>query len=213
MRDIPMFATENGIGSLILKDIPYSGNGYVNIFDASNMEAFLEECHDFCKMAGAKNLYISGKDVPDKHPLHTEIWIMECPSCKFESTDAILVPVDDSNAEKWREIYNNRMADVPTAAFMSRARVEKMLNEGNAYLIYRDKTLLGIGAVSENRVDCIASAFDGAGRDVLLALCSILSGESVELEVASVNVRAISFYRKLGFQKIGIKENWYKYVP
>ena len=213
MQNIPMFTTENGVGSLVLKDIPYSGDAYVYVLDSGNIEPFIDECYAFCKMAGAGNVYISGKDIPDKYPLYTEIWVMESSSRNWKSTDAILVPVDDSNVQIWRELYNIRMADVPVAAFMSGARIEQLLKKGTAYLIYRDKTLLGIGAVSENRMDCIASAFRGAGGDVLLALRTAILGNIIELEVASTNRKAISFYERFGFSKKAIKEIWHKYIP
>ena len=40
MRDFPMFTTENGVGSLVLREIPYRGVAYVTIRDASAPIAF-----------------------------------------------------------------------------------------------------------------------------------------------------------------------------
>ena len=51
MRNIPVFTTENGVGSLVLQEIPYTGNAYVRIHDSVMPEAFLRECVDFCTMA------------------------------------------------------------------------------------------------------------------------------------------------------------------
>ena len=212
MRDIPMFTTENGVASLLLTQIPYTADAYVRIFDSTVLERFIEECADFCHMAGAKRVYFTGTNIPDIYPLFTEIWQMQYPASKLPKTDATLVAVDDTNAEIWRKIYNDRMADIPTAAFMSRARTEQLLKSGNAYFIYRDTALLGIGAVSEQSIDCIASVTHGAGKDVLYTLATVLMGDLVHLQVASENKRAVSFYEKLGFEKTDVKEIWYQYI-
>ena len=44
MRDLPVFTTENGVGSLVFKEIPYSGTAYVTIHDSSFPTEFLMEC-------------------------------------------------------------------------------------------------------------------------------------------------------------------------
>ena len=49
MRDLPMFTTENGVGSLVLKEIPYNGTAYITIHSSSFPTDFLKECADFCR--------------------------------------------------------------------------------------------------------------------------------------------------------------------
>lgn len=213
MRDIPMFTTEYGVASLILKEIPYCKDAYVLILDSSAVEQFVEECADFCRMAGARNIYLAGADVPVKYPLFTEIWQMQCPVNQLQKSDAELMPVNESNAGRWREIYNARMANIPAAAFMSGIRVEQLLKSGSCYFAYRNKKILGIVAISGQNIVCIASVLPGAGKDILCALTNIVSGEMLHLEVASENKRAVSFYEKLGFKKTAVKEIWYQYVP
>ena len=70
--------------------------------------------------------------------------------------------------------------------------------------------LLGIGIAAGERIDAVAACVPGAGRDVVLALAHAISGETVCLEVASTNTRAVRLYGCLGF--IAAKEVicWYK---
>ena len=44
MRNIPFFTTENGVATLVLKEIPYKGEGYILVHGANKMEALLAEC-------------------------------------------------------------------------------------------------------------------------------------------------------------------------
>ena len=73
MRDFPMFTTENGIASLILKQIPYWGSAYIRIQDSKEPEMLLAECVDFCHCAGAQKIYATGHSVLEKYPL--SFWI------------------------------------------------------------------------------------------------------------------------------------------
>ena len=61
MRNIPVFTTEYGVGSLILREIPYRQEAYIRIQDTKEPEAFLGECVDFCKAAGAERIYGTGQ--------------------------------------------------------------------------------------------------------------------------------------------------------
>ena len=44
MRNIPVFTTEFGVASLILKEIPYTGIAYVRLQSSLFPEKLLEEC-------------------------------------------------------------------------------------------------------------------------------------------------------------------------
>ena len=69
MRDFPVFTTENGVGSLSLKEIPYSGIAYVTIHDSSFPTEFLKECLDFCRAVGATKVYATGHETLEVYPL------------------------------------------------------------------------------------------------------------------------------------------------
>ena len=70
MRDFPVFSTENGVGSLVLKEIPYNGAAYVTIHSSSFPTEFLNECVEFCRAVGARDVYAAGDDCLRQYPLH-----------------------------------------------------------------------------------------------------------------------------------------------
>ena len=210
MRDIPVFTTENGVASLTLKQIPYTGAAYIKIQATAAPQAFLQECRDFCRMAGAENIYAAGHAVAEAYPLHTRVLQMTAARQSLPDTDTALMPVTESTLEEWRQLYNRRMAGVDNAAYMTKEDARQMLARGDGYFVHRGDSLLGIGVVSEDRLEAIASAIPGAGRDVVLALCHGIFAERVVLEVASTNEKAIRLYENLGFLKIGEVSRWYR---
>ena len=42
MKDFPVFTTEYGVASLILKEIPYQGTAYITLQDSLEPEKLLE---------------------------------------------------------------------------------------------------------------------------------------------------------------------------
>ena len=54
MKDFPVFTTENGVASLILKEVPYRGEAYIHLRDSQDPKALLEECVSFCAACGAE---------------------------------------------------------------------------------------------------------------------------------------------------------------
>ncbi len=210
VKDFPVFSTQNGVGSLILKEIPYRQTAYIRISDSQTPDIFLEECVSFCKTVGAEHIYATGHDHLQAWPLHTAILQMQILRCQLPDTDAALFPVTEQTLAQWRELYNRRMMTVPNAAYMTEAEGQEMLSRGEGYFIHRGKTLLGIGMASGNRLQAVASAVPGAGRDCVLALSHALSGETVELDVAAANVPAMELYERLGFVPCKELSRWYK---
>ena len=213
MRDIPLFTTEYGVASLVLKEIPYSSDAYVHIHDTCKLETFVDECCDFCVLAGANRVYATGKDLDVKFPLYTDVWQMECPHALLPKTDAVIVSMQKDTAQRWMELYNTHMRKVPTASFMSLSKVEGILEKKSGYFVYQNGILIGIGAVSGSKVDAIISLIPGAGKDVFCALSSVISDDVVSLEVASVNTKAINLYNKLGFICKNVLQRWYQIYP
>jgi len=210
MRDFPVFSTENGVGSLVLKEIPYSGIAYVTIHDSSFPTDFLNECLDFCRAVGAEKVCASGHKILEAYPLYTAVYQMSAPWEAIPETDACIFPVTDKTISNWREIYNNRMKDIDNASYMSQNAAEEMLKRGDGYFVHRDGTLLGIGIASDDRIDCIASVVRGQGREVVSALKNALMCDRVILEVASTNQRAIRLYESMGFIISDEVSRWYK---
>ena len=77
MRDFPVFTTENGVGSVVLREVPYKGEAYITIQDTQCPQAFLADCVAFCRMAGAERIYATGHKSLEAHPLYTSVLLMQ----------------------------------------------------------------------------------------------------------------------------------------
>ena len=210
MRDFPVFTTENGVGSLVLKEIPYSGIAYITIRDTSFPEDFLQECCEFCTAVGAQRIFASGHKILESYPIHTSVVRMSAPMDIFPETDACLFPVTEQTLSQWQEIYNHKMKCVDNASYMSDLAAKEMLKRGDGYFIHKDGCLLGIGIAADDRIDCIASVLPGKGKEILCALASALFCDRVQLQVASTNSRAIRLYESAGFIKTAEVSRWHK---
>ena len=210
MRDIPMFTTENGVASLILREIPYRGEAYIRVQDTVCPKELLEECVSFCRIAGAEKIYATGHDHLQNYPLHTKVLRMMRAIDGLPETDALTMPVMEQTLERWREIYNDAMKPVDNASYMDTRQAKKLLQEGNGYFVHRNGELLGIGIASDDTIHAVVSVKPGAGQDVLSALTHALFSENIILEVASTNTRAIGLYERLGFIKTAELSAWYQ---
>lgn len=212
MQNIPVFTTQNGVGSLILREISYTKIAYIKIQSTQEPEAFLEDCLSFCKTVGAETIYASGHDVVMTYPFHTAIWRMTRSREGLADTQACLFPVTEKTVNRWLEIYNQKMLGVANATYMNFLDGRKMIAKGNGYFIHKNGSLLGIGIASGEMIEVVASVQPGAGREIVLALNHALSGEQITLEVASVNEKAVRLYESLGFIKTAELSKWYKII-
>ena len=212
MQDIPFFSTQFGVASLTLNQIPYTSDSYIRIQATTNGAKLLKECVDFCRAAGAERIYATGDQVTEQYPFHTQIWKMCCKRTQIPETDAALVPVNADTLEQWRSIYNEKMRNVPNAAVMTLSAAKMLLETKTAFFVLRDELLLGIGAIEETQIKAIASVVPGSGADIVSALNSALSGETVYAEVASENNAAIRLYKRLGFAQEQIIAQWHKII-
>lgn len=210
MKDIPVFATEYGIASLVLKEIPYQSAAYVTVRDSLEPERLLEECIGFCRACGADRIYATGHSELESRPLYTAMWQMQCSLEALPDTDAALWPVQENTLKQWQQIYNDKVRNLPNGAWMTDADARKMIEKGDGYFIHRGETLLGIGRASGDTIDWVASLQPGAGRDVLLALSHAITEETVLLTVASVNIKAVKLYENLGFLKNKELSRWFQ---
>lgn len=209
MRDFPVFTTENGVASLRFREVPYKGIAYITLRDSLYPEKLLRECVEFSRAVGAETIYASGNAILESFPLHTAVWRMSRQRDGMDETNAALFPVTENTLESWRKIYNEKMKTVPNAATMTRQDGEELLKQGGGYFVHAKEELLGIGIVRGDRVDAVAAVKSGAGKDVMLALCSAVFSESIQLEVASANLRAVKLYERLGFIKTQEISRWY----
>lgn len=210
MKDFPVFTTQYGAASLVLKEIPYRETAYVIIRDSLEPEKLAEECAQFCRACGAERVYVKGDGKLQNYPLHTIVYEMRGESRVDESQVESLFPVTSETVSEWRRICNERMRKVDNSATQESGDEKKILESGGAYFVHRDGELLGIGWIDQGELLAVASVKPGAGERVMHTLMSLDPGKQLRLEVVSTNERAIRLYEKLGFVKTKEMARWYR---
>lgn len=210
MRDISMFTTDLGAASLVLSQIPYTATAYIRIQSSVNGENFLQECTSFCMMAGAKKIYATGHIACKVYPYHNSVILMRANKVKFVNTDAKLISVTNETVGLWRSIYNEKAVHIDNSRYLTASEEQTYLMDGNSYFVYRNEQLLGVSRIEGNRIVWIASLTAGAGFDVLQATLSAISADTVELEVASTNRKALDLYICCGFEAVETLSDWYE---
>lgn len=210
MKDLPVFTTEYGAASLVLREIPYQGVAYVRLQDSLEPEKLLKECVSFCRMVGADRIIATGNEILESLPFHTAIWQMTCPREALPDTDAALWPVTPETADRFRKIYNEKVKTIPNAAWMDDKDQKEMIASGEGYFVHRAGRLLGIGRVCGEELRFLAAIQPGAGETVVKTLAQATTGDRVLVEVASANRKAVRLYEKLGFLKIKELSAWHR---
>lgn len=210
MRDMPVFDTEFGVASLILKELPYRQEAYIIIQSALQPEELLKECISFCRMVGAEKIYARGHDILEQYPLHTAVVEMRGEAFVDQNKMRSLFPVTEQTVSRWRNIINERMKGVDNAATLESRDEKKILESGGAYFIHSDGKLLGVGWMEDTMLLSLAAVEPGAGEKVMHSLMSLVEGAAMTLEVASTNTRAIRLYEKLGFLQTKEISRWYR---
>lgn len=212
MRDIPVFTTEYGVASLVLREIPYRQEGYICIQSSCQPEELLAECVSFCKACGAEKIYARNHDFLQKYPLHTAILKMQGIARINESRVENLWPVTEKTVSRWRQFMNQRLRNVDNAATLVSQGEKEILELGGAYFVHKHGELLGGGWLVNGELLLIAASVPGAGEQVMHTLMSIQPGQSLKLEVASTNTRAIRLYERMGFIQTEELCRWYKII-
>lgn len=211
MKDIPIFTTEFGVASLVLREIPYKQVAFVRVQDVQpgHLDDLLAECVGFCRAAGAERVLATGEEGLETYPLDSTVLQM---SLAYEprEPEAMLWPVTEKTVSRWREIYNKAMADLPNHATLTALDEKEIVASGGAYFVHQNGELLGLGWFREEQLLALVSVVPGMGTVVARTLFTAMEVDRITLEVASTNTRAIRLYEKLGFLKTGERERWYK---
>lgn len=210
MRDFPVFTTEHGAASLILKEIPYRKEAYIRIQSTQEPEKLLEECVSFCTACGAEKIYAAGHDILKNYPLHTCVLQMRGELFISEEEIPAMFPVTEQTVAKWRALYNEKMKDVDNASTLEARDEARILSSGGAYFIHDSGIPLGIGWMEENKLSAIAALKPGAGELLCKAMQSLIPQQQIILEVASTNEKAFRLYERLGFIKSSELSRWYR---
>ena len=211
MKDIPMFDTDTGVSTLLLKEIPYRQIAYVKVqsVQPGGLREHLQACVSFCRMCGAARVLAQGHPELEQWPLHSSVLTMRLQIPDVEPP-AMVFPVTEETVGRWREIYNEKMAPVDNAATMTARDEKEILGSGGACFVHDSGKLLGIGWVRGDEILCLAAVEPGAGERVLGTLLTLLEGDRAVLDVASTNSRAIRLYERMGFLTAGERTRWYQ---
>lgn len=211
MKDFPVFTTDYGVSSLILREIPYRREAYIHIQDVQpdQLAEHLRECVSFCRMAGAESIYAGGYDLLSAYPVHTSVYEMRGTAWVDPDKLESLFPVTEKTVSRWRSVLNERLQKVDNAATLTAADEKKILESGGAYFVHHDGELLGVGWMEDAKLLMVAGVKPGAGERVMHTLMSLVEGADMTIEVASTNTRALRLYEKLGFLRIRELLRWY----
>ena len=210
MKDFPMFTTEFGIASLVLKEIPYRAEAYIIIQATQQPEELLRECVSFCRMCGAEKIYARGHEVTESYPLHCCIYEMRGQVQVEQPKVEHLWPVTEETVSKWRQLMNERLCSVDHAATLEKKDEQEILNSNGAYFVHCGGELLGAGWLCDGELKLLAACKQGAGERVCHTLFSVQPQEQIRLEVASTNRSALRLYEKLGFVRTAELRRWYR---
>lgn len=211
MRDFPIFTTEYGVSSLVLKEIPYKKTAYIRIRDvqADFFNDHLEECVAFCRICGAERIFAAGHEKLEAYPLYAAILEMRGKAWVDREKLACLFPVTEKTVARWRTIYNDTVGKVDNSSTLESRDEKIILESGGAYFVHDSGRLLGIGWLEDTKLLAVAAVEKGAGQRVMHTIMSLAEGKSMNLEVVSTNERAIRLYEKLGFVKTAELRRWY----
>ena len=215
MKDIPIFTGQFGIGTLILREIPYKKCAYVMVRGTKEgmLTDFLKECRQFCTMAGAEWILATADEplvfLPHVHDM------LEL-TCRKEILPPPLKPVDlepvtmENGAEFLRH-YNGLFRTIPNAATYAEADLQRILSQEQACLAMVDGQIAGIGEWTDNELCAIGvlSEFRGLGQRLALTILQKMHGEVITLRVSSSNSPALRLYGKLGFDRSRVLSSWY----
>lgn len=209
MKDFPVFTTEFGIASLILKEVPYRKEAYIIIQSSLQPEELLRECISFCRMVGAEKIFARGHDSLEGYPLYSVIYEMRGTAHVDDLLTCNLWPVTNENIASWRQLLNGRMVDVDHAHTLALADEKEIMKLGGAYFVHDNGKLLGAGWIVNNELRLLAACERGAGERVLHTLLSTVPDQPIKIQVVSTNERAIRLYDRMGFVKSNELHRWY----
>lgn len=214
MKDIPIFTGAHGVATLVLRQIPHSGCGYVIVRSVwDDAAAFLEECRGFCRACGAEQVYASWElqELPAEHAydmLQMEMKKSDLPSGEQPE----LEDLTEENGEEFLAVYHKCFLQLPGAAAYDGTDLRRLLEEQSAWLVRCDGVCAAIAEVSKNGLEAIGvlPQFRGLGYGLAIAALNRVPSVTLQLKVASTNQKALALYERLGFRQTGVVSRWWK---
>jgi len=214
MKDIPVFTGAHGIATIVLKEIPWSGCGYVIVRSVwDDAAAFLQECLSFCRACGAEQVYASWAlaELPAPHAYDmVELQMKKSELPQGESLE--IQELTKENSAEFLAVYNRCFQAVPNAASYSQKDTVRLLGEETAYLVFRDGVCAAIAEISREGLEAVAvlPEYRGLGYDLTRTVLEKVPSMTLKLKTASTNERALRLYERLGFQQTAVLSRWWK---
>jgi GNAT superfamily N-acetyltransferase len=218
MNNIPVFTTQGGTATLILREIPISGKAYVLLRTVlpGQAENLVAECASFCKMCGAEQIFASWADgdLPFLAPAY-DIYLLHVEKSALPDGQPVrLVPMTPENDAIYQRIYNRCFSHVSHAASYDRGQIARIYREHQrAFLaLDEDERPYGIGELHGDELAAIAvlPKYRGRGMDLAISLLHLCPGEDLKVTVVSDNASAMRLYEKLGFHLAGVESKWFR---
>jgi len=216
MKNIPVFTACGGIATLFLKEIPATRRAYAIL--QTHTEGMESEqaaaCAEFCRMAGAQEVYLSCRDgfalpLPHSH----DMLLMTLPREMLRQPErpVTLEPLCSETEQFYIPQFNRRFSPVLNAALTSASVLEQAADNGSRHFLLRaEGAYIALGEVRGNELCAIASLSPGWGEDAAWALLAQTEGDPVTLSVCSANIRAMALYECMGFRQTEVLSKWYQ---
>lgn len=200
MKDLPFFTSSEGIASLVLSEIPVSGNAYVIVRSVfTTTDALCKDCAGLCTAAGARQVVFSGNgDFRGRRTAACIIW-RSIERAALPDTEAVAVLTD---APEWASRYRERFRHILTA------KTYAATPEGACW-VTKGGRRIALGLVSGGVLAAVATLKRGSGADCVCALAALLPSDEIRLLCAMENRPAMALYDRLGFSMGGLHEIWY----
>lgn len=221
LKNIPLYIAQGGTASLVLKEIPHRGIGYVLLRTVlpGQLAEVVEECAGFCRSCGADRVLVSQGPEPLDSLVHDHDMLLlrvEKRCLPAVDTPVTLVPLDPDNDAIYQRIYNVCFADVSGAATYDREAIARIYREAQLGFLALDPAgaPMGMGELHGNELAAIGLLPEyrgrGRGRDLALTLLHHCPGPEITLTAASDNHAALALYNGLGFTVRRKISAWYQ---
>lgn len=218
MNNIPVFTSQGGTATLILREIPVSKRAYILLRTVlpGMAENLVAECASFCKMCGAEEVFVSWADgdLPFLSPAYDIYLLHVSKSALPEGKLVTLTPMTPENDAIYQRIYNRCFSHVSHAASYDRGQIARIYREHQRAFLALDEgdRPYGIGELHGDELAAIAVLPNhrGTGTDLAISLLQLCPGEDLKVTVASDNEAAMGLYEKLGFHLAGVESKWFR---
>ena len=218
MNNIPVFTSQGGTATLILREIPVSQRAYILLRTVlpGMAENLVAECASFSRMCGAEEVFASWADgdLPFLPPAYDIYLLHVSKSALPEGKPVQLVPMTPENDAIYQRIYNRCFSQVSHAASYDRGQIARIYREHQKAFLALDaeNRPYGIGELHGDELAAIAVLPNhrGTGTDLAISLLQLCPGEDLKVTVASDNEAAMHLYEKLGFHLAGVESKWFR---